>query len=134
MRHLTLLSMVLLASCATTGSDNGRIQIQTKSQGQPLTAARCIVKTDGGTWNLTTPAEVVISVADGDLHVDCTKKGYRSAEIIYKAPSGAGLPSMGSGGAGGGGIGLGQGTSFPTNVENKNAAYPSQISVEMDRL
>lgn len=132
MRHLTLLSMVLLTGCATTGSDNGRIQIQTTSQGKPLTAARCVVKTDGGTWNLTTPAEVVISVADGDLHVDCSKRGYRSGEIIYKAPSGAGLPSMGS--TGGGGIGLGQGTSFPTNVDNKNAAYPSQISVEMDRL
>ncbi|QRX82341.1 hypothetical protein [Glaciimonas sp. PAMC28666] len=133
MRHLTLLSMVLLAGCATTGSDNGRIQIETGSMGEPLTAARCIVKTDGGTWNLTTPAEVVITVADGDLHVACSKNGYRNGEIVYKASPGAGLPSMGISGVGGGGIGLGQGTSFPVSVDS-NVAYPSRILVEMDRL
>ncbi|MEB0165341.1 hypothetical protein QN360_20795, partial [Glaciimonas sp. CA11.2] len=63
-----------------------------------------------------------------------SKRGYRSGVIIFKAPPGAGLPSMGGSAAGGGGIGLGQGTSFPTSVDNKNGAYPSQISVEMDRL
>lgn len=134
MRHLALLLMVFFAGCATTESDNGRIQIETGSKGQPLTAARCIVKTDGATWNLKTPAEVVITVADGDLHVACTKSGYRNGEIVYKATSGAGLPSMGSSGVGGGGLGLGLGTTFPPNVNDKGTAYPNRILVEMDSL
>jgi len=133
MRDLMLLSIVLLAGCATTGSGDGRIIIETSSQGKPLTAARCIVKTDGGTWDLTTPAEVVISVADGDLHVACSKVGYRSAEVVYKAPPGIGLPSMGLGG-GGYGLGLGQGFSFPISVGDKSATYPSRVMVELERL
>ncbi|PUA18961.1 hypothetical protein [Glaciimonas sp. PCH181] len=136
MRHLTmlpLLSVVLLAGCATPEGNNGRIVIETRSQGQPLAAANCVVKTDGGTWKLTTPADVVIAVSDGDLHVSCNKRGYRSAETVYKAPAGIGLPSMGNS-AGGGGIGLGQGMSLPMNVSDKNSAYPNRVTVELDRL
>lgn len=133
MRHLTLLSIVLLAGCATTRLGDGRILIETSSQGEPLIAAHCVVKTDGGTWNLTTPAEVVIAIADGDLHVACSKIGYRTAEVVYKAPPGVGLPSMGSG-AGGGGIGLGVGLNFPMSVGDKSAAYPSRVTVELERL
>ena len=133
MRDLTLLSIVLLAGCATTGSDDGRIVIETRSQGQPLAAASCVVKTDGGTWKVTTPAEVVILVSDGDLHVACSKSGYSTAETVYKAPPGVGLPNMGSG-DGGGGIGLGPGMNFPTSVTNKSGAYPSRVTIELDRL
>ena len=133
MRHLALLLVALLAGCAAMGSGDGRISIETRSQGEPLTAARCVVKTDGGTWRLTSPAEVVIAVADGDLHVACSKPGYRTAEVVYKAPPGVGLPTMG-GGAGGGGIGLGPGVSFPIRIGDKSAAYPSRVMVDLERL
>jgi hypothetical protein len=131
MRHLALLFVVLLAGCAATGAGDGRISIETRSRGEPLTAARCVVKTDGSTWKLTSPAEVVIAVADGDLHVACSKLGYRTAEVVYKAPPGVGLPSMGGGA---GGIGLGPGLRFPPRIGDKSAAYPSRVMVELERL
>jgi len=132
MRQLTLLSIVvILAGCATTGSGDGHIIIETSSQGQPLTAARCVVKTDGATWNLTTPTDVVISVADGDLHVACSKVGYRTAEVVYKAPPGVGLPNMGLGGSG---LGMGMDLRLPVNLGDKNVAYPSRVMVELERL
>ena len=130
---LPLLSVMFLAGCATTEGSDGRIVIETRSQGQPLAAATCIVKTDGGTWKLTTPSDVVIAVSDGDLHVSCNKQGYRTAEAVYRAPAGIGLPSMGNS-PGGGGIGLGHGTSLPINVGDKNSAYPNRVTVELDRL
>ncbi|MBC7489803.1 MAG: hypothetical protein H7240_07400 [Glaciimonas sp.] len=68
-----------------------------------------------------------------NLYAVCRKSGYYTAETVYKAPPGFGLPNMGSG-AGGGSIGLGVGMTFPLNVGGKSNVYPSRITVEMEPL
>ncbi|KAF3999484.1 hypothetical protein [Glaciimonas immobilis] len=130
----SVITMCVLTGCATTGQGNGHVKIEASSGEQSIHAARCVVKTDGGTWTVTTPGEIVISAPDGDLHLKCSKSGYRNAEMTIKGPPGAGVPNMGSGAPGGGGIGLGQNTRIPTVIDGKNSAYPDQVMVKLDPL
>lgn len=129
MLRLILLLPVMLAACATTGS-NGTIAIDTVSRGQPITGAKCMASTSNGSWNFMTPAAVAVGSANGDLHVVCDKDGYRTSEMIFRPASPYGS-SVGLGAGGGGGhVGLGLGLSVPINLGG--GGYPSRITVEMN--
>lgn len=128
---------VALSGCATTASDNGRVLIDATSDSQQLKGARCVVKTDSSRWNVVTPGDILIVEADGDLHVVCDKPGYRTSEVVYRAPPGLNSPSVGIGATGGrggiGAVGLGLGANLPLGFGGKERAYPSRILVEMGR-
>src|SRR4051794_8375402 len=100
MRYLILLLPVVIAACATAGSSGGSIAIETFSGGQALAGADCAVSTNGGNWNVLTPAAVTVGSASGDLHVICNKTGYRTSEMILR-PSNPLGSSVGLGVGGG---------------------------------
>ncbi|WP_052135191.1 hypothetical protein [Collimonas arenae] len=134
---LTLMLGVALSGCATVASENGHVLIEATSDSQQLSGARCVVKTDSSRWNVVTPGDVLIVTADGDLHVVCDKPGYRTSEVVYRAPPGLNSPSVGigaSGGSGGvGAAGIGLGANLPLSFGGKEKAYPSRVLVEMGR-
>ena len=130
MRHLILLLPLGIAACATTGSSNGVIAVETVSGGQPVTGANCAVSTGSGNWNVVTPASLNIGSANGDLRVVCNKDGFRTSEIIFR-PSNPYGSSMGVGvGGGGSNVGVGVGLSFP--VRFGGGTYPSKVAVDMN--
>jgi len=132
MRHLILLLPIVIAACATTGSSEGVISIDTKARGQELVGANCNVSTNAGNWNVVTPASVPVGSASGDLRVVCNKDGYRTSEVIHR-PSNPLGSSVGLGAGGGGGrVGVGVGLSFPISLGG--GRYPSQVTVELNPL
>lgn len=129
MRHLILLLPVALAACATTGSSGGNITIETTSRGQPVSGANCAVSTNGGNWNVSTPATVNIGSASGDLRVVCQKEGHRPSEMLFRPSSPVGS-SVGLGvGGGGGNVGVGVGLNFPVRLGG--GTYPSRVTVDL---
>lgn len=133
MRYLILLLPIALAACASTGSSSGSgITIETASKGQPLPGANCVVSTNNGNWNVTTPATVNVGSVSGDLRVVCNKQGYRTSETIYKPSGSHGYgPNVGLGvGGGSGNVGVGVGMSVP--IRFGGGGYPSRVSVEMN--
>ena len=130
MRHLFLLLPLAIAACATTGSGDGVVTIETASRGQALNGANCMVSTGSGNWNVVTPASVNIGSASGDLRVLCNKDGFRTSEIVFR-PSNPYGSSMGVGvGGGGGHVGVGVGLSFP--IRFGGGTYPSRVTVDMN--
>lgn len=130
MRHLILLLPLAIAACATTGSSDGVVTIETATRGQALAGANCAVSTGAGNWNVVTPASVNIGNASGDLRVLCNKDGYRTSEIVFR-PSNPYGSSMGVGvGGGGGHVGVGVGLSFPIRLGG--GTYPSRVTVDMN--
>jgi len=130
MRHLILLMPLALAACATTGSSGGGISIETATQGRPLVGANCVVHTNNGNWNVTTPGSVNVGGINGDLRVVCNKEGFRTSEMIFK-PSRPFGSSVGLGvGGGGGNVGVGVGLSVPISLGG--GGYPSRVTVDMN--
>lgn len=133
MRILIPLMFIFMTGCATTESGSDALLIETAVHGQPLEGANCTVQTNSGSWQLTTPASVMVGAANGDLRILCEKPGYRTAELTYRMPGSYGRPGVGLGlGGGSGGVGVGFGLSFP--VGKRRAAYPNHFTVEMNRL
>jgi hypothetical protein len=129
MRYLILLVPFALAACATTGSGNGMVSIETTSNGQALPGASCSVSTAAGSWNVTTPATAPIGRPSGDLRVICNKSGYRTSEVIYR-PSSPMNSNIGIGVGTGGRVGVGLGLGFPIGLGG--GGYPSRITVDMN--
>jgi hypothetical protein len=130
MRYLILLLPMIFTACATTGSSESSVSIETVSGGQALTGADCKVSTNGGNWTVLTPAAVTVGNANGDLRVICNKFGYRTSEMIFK-PSNPLGSSVGLGvGGGSGNVGVGVGLSFPLILGGGN--YPSRVTVELN--
>lgn len=132
MRYSILLLPIALAACASTGSSDGRLTIETASRGQAITGANCAVSTGAGNWNVVTPATVLIGSAGGDLRVICNKDGYRPSELIVtpSAPVYSGS-NMGVGVAGGSGSsGIGVGINLPIGTSG-GGGYPSHVTIEL---
>lgn len=130
MRYLILLLPMLIAACATTGSSDGTIAIDTRAGGQELIGATCNVSSGSGNWNVVTPASLNIGSASGELRVVCNKPGYRTSEVIYR-PTGPYGSSVGLGvGGGSGNVGVGVGLNFPIRLGG--GSYPSQVTVDMN--
>ena len=129
--HRLILSLpIVIASCATTGSGDGIISIETASQGQPLAGANCAVSTNASNWNIVTPASVNVGRANGDLRVLCNKAGFRTSEMVFR-PSTPFGSSLGLGvGGGGGHVGVGVGLSFPISLGG--GSYPSRVTVDLN--
>lgn len=112
MPGLASLSIALLiAGCATTDADDGRVAIATQNNGQALDGARCTVSHRHASWDIETPAAIDIGRADGNLRILCMKPGYRSSELLlppYEQPTGSGF-GFGMG-AGRGNVGVGRRT------------------------
>lgn len=131
----------LLSSCATQPSlPAGQLQVLSASQGKPLTGATCVVSTLSGSWNVQTPATVMVGEPNGDLRVFCEHPGYRSAEVIYRLPGGT-VSTSGtrvSVGVGGGsfgsasGVGVSMGFGFPLGSGKQR--YPAQLTVDLTPL
>jgi hypothetical protein len=130
MRYLILLLSCAVAACATTGSSNVGVSVETISKGQLLAGASCIVTTNAGSWTITTPATVAVGSANGDLRVICNKAGYRTSEVVYRSssPVNSGVGVGIGGGSGNVSVGLGMG--IP--VALGGGGYPSRIAVEMN--
>ena len=128
MRYLILLFSFALAACATTGSGNGTVSIETTSNGQALPGANCNVSTGAGNWNVITPATAMIGSPSGDLRIVCNKNGFRTSEVIYR-PSRPVNSNVGIGAGSGGRVGVGVGLGFPISLGG--GGYPSRITVDM---
>jgi carbohydrate-selective porin OprB len=130
MRYLILLLPVVLVACATPGTGSGMVLVETGSNGQALEGANCLVSTNAGNWNVTTPVTVPVGSASGDLRVTCNKGGYRTSEVIYR-PSSPTNSNVGIGiGGGGGHVGVGLGLGIPITLGS--GYYPSRITVDMN--
>jgi hypothetical protein len=131
MRYLVYILPLILGGCASVGSNNGNVAIETASNGQIVQGANCVVRNNAGEWNITTPGSAPVGSPDGTLRVLCNKAGYRASEVVYQpsygssgASVGLGVGSWGSHSGGGVGIGLPIGGSG-------RGGYPSTITVEM---
>lgn len=130
MRYLILLLSCAVAACATTGSSNVSISVETATKGQALAGANCIVNTNAGSRTVTTPATVAIGSPGGDLRVICNKSGYRTSEVVYRL-SGPVNSNVGVGiGGGSGNVGVGLGLGIPIGLGG--GGYPSRIVVDMN--
>jgi hypothetical protein len=129
MRYLILFVPFALAACATTGTGNGMIAIETASNGQSLSGAACSVSTAAGSWNVTTPATAPVGSPNGDLRVVCNKSGYRTSEVVYR-PSSPVNSNIGIGVGTGGRVGVGLGFGIPLGMGG--GGYPSRITVDMN--
>ena len=128
MRKVTLIAVSLLAGCAGM-SGSRTLQIDTRSGGQPLAGAVCQVNLGRERFDVTTPARMDVSQAQGDLQVVCNKPGYRTSELYYRATSSSGS-SIGLGAGGGGGhVGLGVGLNFP--LQTGRSDYPPQLTIDL---
>ena len=135
-----VLSTLLIAACASGPQrPEGLVDILTTTRGQALAGAECTVQTDRGSWTLQTPGVVNVGEPSGDLWVVCNRDGYRTSEVIIRAP-GSGSPAAGSRvgvGMGGGfgrtsGVGVSLGFGFP--LGSSRARYPSQVVVDLTPL
>lgn len=133
--------VTLLISCASQPSaPAGQLQVVSTSQGKPLTGAACVVSNLSGSWNVQTPATVMVGEPNGDLKVVCNHPGYRASEVIYRLP-GSAVGSSGtrvSVGVGGGsfgsvsGMGVSMGIGFPLGSVRQR--YPAQLTVDLTPL
>lgn len=133
--------VTLLVSCASQPSPPaGQLQVLSTAQGKPLTGAACVVSNLSGSWNVQTPATVMVGDPNGDLRVVCEHPGYRSSEVIYRIPGG-GVSKSGTRvnvGVGGGsfgsasGVGVSMGIGFPLGAVRQR--YPSQLTVDLTPL
>ncbi len=135
-----VLSTLLIAACASGPQrPEGLIDILTTTRGQTLAGAECTVQTDRGSWTLQTPGTVNVGEPSGDLWVVCNRDGYRTSEVIVRAP-GSGSTASGTRvgvGVGGGfgrtsGVGVSLGLGFPFGTAR--VRYPSQVVVDMTPL
>ena len=119
----------LLAACASGGPASRTLVVDTRSAGQPLPGASCVVHLGPQSFTVTTPATLPVGESRGDLQVTCNKPGYRSSELYLRAGSSGGS-SVGIGGSGGGAhLGVGLGLSFP--LGGGRSDYPPQVVVDM---
>lgn len=136
----TLLSLsLLLAACSSQPPrPEGLIDILATARGQPLAGAECTVQTDRGSWTVQTPAVVNVGEPRGDLWVVCNREGYRTSEVIIRAPGSTSAAGTHVGvGVGGGfgrssGVGLSLGLGFP--LGSSRARYPAQVVVDLTPL
>ena len=133
--------VTLLVSCASQPSPPaGQLQVLSTAQGKPLTGAACVVSNLSGSWNVQTPATVMVGDPNGDLRVVCEHPGYRNSEVIYRMPGG-GVSNSGtrvSVGVGGGsfgsasGMGVSMGIGLPLGSVRQR--YPAQLTVDLTPL
>ncbi len=131
-RLLVLLCASLLAACATGGPESRTLTVETRSGGQPLSGASCVIHLGPQSFTVSAPATLPVGEAHGDLQVSCNKSGYRNSELYFRAGSSSGS-SVGIGGGGGGGsVGVGLGLSFP--LGGGRTDYPPVVTLEMTPL
>ena len=101
--QIAVVSAISLTACQTMMHGvNENIEIQTVAQKRPLAGASCVIKQGDKNWTVTTPAKLVIPRGKDNLHIICSKSGYRmpltDAEIKAE---GSFLGSAGGGALGG---------------------------------
>ncbi len=131
---------LMLAACASgPRRPEGLIDILSTSRGQALAGADCTVQTDSGSWHLQTPGAVNVGEPNGDLWVVCNRDGYRTSEVIIRAPgsgrtpgsSGVGI-GLGGGFGGTSSVGISLGFGFPVGSTRPN--YPAKVVVDLTPL
>lgn len=123
-----LLSLLMLAACATGSADRQVTIVTATGNGQEFPGANCSVLTDNRSWNVITPATLDIPTS-GDLRIVCNKAGYRTSELRLP-PIGQSGSSMGIGmGGGSGNVGMGLGFSLP--ISTGGGSYPPRILITM---
>ncbi len=132
----------LLGGCSSTPQrPEGRIDILTTTQGQPLSGAECTVETGAGSWKLVTPAVAEVGEARGDLRVVCNRAGFRTSEVLIRGGGSGYMPGstrvgvgLGGGTWGGhSGLGISLGFGFPL-AGGSRQRYPAQVTVDMTPL
>lgn len=132
MRYQVLVLALLLGACATTGTGEKGIAIETTSNQQVISGANCVVSNNSGNWNVVTPAIVDVGAANGDLRVLCNKAGFRTSEFVFRPTSHTTGSSFGIGlGNVGRHTGVGVGMNFPIGGIGRSGSYPSKVTVEM---
>lgn len=132
---LVIFTLSLLGCASQPQRPEGQVEIGTTSQGKPLTGVDCTVRTLSGSWNVQTPGTIHVGSPNGDLQVVCNHPGYRTSEVIIRAPAAAGASgtrvSIGVGGGFGGysGGGMAVGIGFP--VVPSRPSYPASVVVDL---
>jgi hypothetical protein len=128
--------VIFFTGCANPPKrPEGLIDVVATSQGKPLPGADCTARTLSGSWSVQTPGTVNVGTPNGDLHIVCHLAGYRTSEVIIRAPAAAGLGgarvSVGAGGGFGGYSGGGMSLGFGFPIVPARAQYPASLVVEM---
>ena len=123
----TVLFASLLTGCASlSGGTLQTVAVSTKTAtGVDVPKANCTLKNEKGTWNTTTPNNVAVHKAAGDLLVECNKQGYPNGTLRATSRAGAGLAGN-----------LLFGGFIGAAIDHSNGAaynYPTSLSVVMGK-
>lgn len=121
---LCLLSgLAMLAGCATiVDGTQQKVNVRTS----PVGGARCYLENDKGRWYIpTTPATAVINRSYNDLHINCSKPGYRHGFTTVASKTKAmAFGNLIVGGAIGAGVDILDGAAYD---------YPDNVHVDMHK-
>jgi hypothetical protein len=131
MRHLRILlsgCCVLVATgCATVvDGDRQAIALETRSAGQVLAGAQCLLSNEHETLRVTTPTTVSVHHGYADLKLQCTKPGYGPREQFVRSDV---KPTVLGNVLIGGAVGMGL-----DHLSGSAYRYPSSIVVDMGEM
>lgn len=121
-RTLVLVALLPLAACASILDGQTQIlSVQTIDQGHLVSGAQCDLKSNKGTWFVTTPGTIEVHRSYDALNLKCTKKGYNPGMLSVKSSTkGMAYGNILLGGPIGAGVDMDTGAAYD---------YPSLITV-----
>ncbi|HQT66192.1 MAG TPA: hypothetical protein PLC74_01170 [Acetobacteraceae bacterium] len=119
-----LLPMIALAGCASiVDGSNQTLSVTTLSGNQPVSGASCELKSNKGTWYVTTPGTVTVHRGYDALNATCTKAGYQTATQAFDSTTkGMAFGNLLFGGVIGAGVDMSTGAAYD---------YPDVLTVNM---
>ena len=106
-----------LVGCATNGTADNGLSIDTAARGQSLAGSACTAMIDDMRWDIVTPATIAVDGARGELRVVCNHPGFRTSELIFRPFSVGGATGS-------------AGTGLPSN--NFGGRYPKRLTLDMN--
>lgn len=101
--RVAVLTALNLTACQTvTHGVRENIEIKTVAANKPLSGASCLIKQGNKKWSVTTPAKLEIPRGKEDLHITCSKAGYRMPQSEADIKADCSLLGSAGGGALGG--------------------------------
>jgi len=126
LKTLALVAGIAIASLTTgcasiTGGTSQTVSVQTKQDSTDIAGASCELKSDKGTYHVTTPGQVTVHRSYGDLQVTCSKEGQPDAvATVQSSTKGAAYGNILLGGGIGLGVDMASGAAY---------AYPDIITL-----
>ena len=119
-----LIAILPAAGCASIVDGTSQVlSVQTIADGQPVSGAQCSLKSNKGTWFVTTPGTVTVHRGYDRLHLKCDKSGYQPGMLaVASSTKGMAFGNLLFGGVIGAGVDMSTGAAYD---------YPKLITVPM---